>query len=87
MAEHELHSIIVPLLKEEYRDVSISTGMTLENFIQLRFTEIVANELRFPGSTEFYLKKIKRMKRFGLFGKIIGIALIIKKCVTRGLGA
>ena len=75
----ELYSIIKPLLIEEHE--IIKSDMILDDFLKLRYTELIANELRFPGTAEFYLKKIKNIKKWSFIGKIIGIALIIKRFI------
>jgi hypothetical protein len=73
----ELYSIIKPLLIEEHEN--IKSDMILDDFLKLRYTELIANELRFPGTAEFYLKKMKKIKKWSFIGKIIGVALLIKR--------
>jgi hypothetical protein len=77
----ELHKMIEPFLVEDYRALKIGPEMTLEHYLKLRKHEISANELRFPGYSEFYLNKVKRAKKWFMFGKIACFILVIKSFV------
>jgi len=73
--------MIEPFLVEDYKALGIGPEMSLEHYLKLRKHELAANELRFPGYSEFYLKKVKKAKRWFVFGKIACFILLIKSFV------
>jgi hypothetical protein len=77
MADVELYNTIIPLLVDEYNKVGFKTGMKLDDFLQLRFTELSANELRFPGAAEHYMKKIKMAQKISLISVLFGIGSVV----------
>ena len=73
--------MIEPFFIEDFKALKIGPEMTLEHYLKLRKHELCANELRFPGYSEFYLKKVKKAKKWFLFGKIACFILLIKSFV------
>jgi hypothetical protein len=76
----ELYKYIEPVFISEYETTGKKSGMSLSDFLDLRRTEMKANELRFPGTCEFYVKKIKKIKRVQKWGGIL-LAGILAICI------
>jgi hypothetical protein len=76
----ELYKYIEPVFIAEYEATGKNSGMNISNFLDLRRTEMKANELRFPGTCEFYVKKIKKVKRLQKWGGIL-LAGILAICI------
>ena len=57
----ELFKRLKPFIIDEYKVVAHKSGITLANYLELRRNEIRTAEILFPGISEYYNKKIKRV--------------------------
>jgi len=74
MTTNQLFEKIKPFLIDDYNSVAYKSGMILEDYLELRMHEIECMELRFPGMSDYYLRK---MNRFGIFTKVLGVSFIV----------
>ena len=75
----ELYEKIKPFLIEDYRSVAYKSGITLEDYLRLRKHEMCCVEIRYPGMSKYYSKKIRKFKILGWCARVVGTLFILSR--------
>jgi hypothetical protein len=70
----ELYDMMIPIFKQDYKEVIHKTGMTYEEYLRLKKCELEMTELKFPGLCKSYVKRVNKVK---WFGKITCIVVMV----------